>query len=267
MFTASAVGIFNCQRVQVESSNFHNCTALKEKAVLQGSNSAGLSLFYNMNDTTNGRLVYFNASLHAWIRIKGCVFTKNFAGHSKDIPSQNQLEINQLINSVTNTFVNSDRGGGLGIFVRENYTNISITIDSCNFEDNFAYLAGGGLYVNSRGSEQRSLTVNNCTFTGNSVSRIGVGGGMHVAIRVRGSLNSPSQFHFRCCHFVRNRAQYGGGMNILQVYSESPGVLFSLTDSYFKENEAHSTGSAVAFSSQVIPLQRNSSYLYQVKGK
>ena len=251
----------------MEFSNFHNCTALKEKAVLQGSNSAGISLFYNMKDTTNETLLYFNASLCAWIRIKGCVFTQNFAGNPNNITNQNQHEINKLINSVTKTFVNFYRGGGLGIFVRENYTNISITIDRCHFEDNFAYLFGGGLYVNSRGSEQRNLTVSNCTFTGNSVSKFGAGGGLHITMRVRGSLNNPSQFHFRYCHFVHNRAQYGGGMNIVQVYSESPGVLFSLTDSYFKENEAYGTGSAVAFASQVTPLQTNSSYQYQVKDK
>ena len=235
--------------------------------MLLGSNSAGLSLFYNMNDTTSGRIVYFNASLHAWIRIKGCIFTKNHVGLPRDTPNQHQLEVNRLINNSTNTFVNSDRGGGLGIFVRQNYPNIFITIDSCHFENNFAYLAGGGLYVNSRGSEQRSLTVHNCTFTGNSVSRIGVGGGMHVAIRVRGSLNSPNQFHFKYCRFIRNRAQYGGGMNILQVYSEGRGIQFSLTDSYFKENEAYGTGSAVAFFSQVIPLHGETSYQYQVKDK
>ena len=251
----------------MESSNFHNCTALKEKAVLLGSNSAGLSLFYNMNDTTSGRLVYFNASLHAWIRIKGCVFTKNHVGLPRDTPNQHQLEVNRLINNSTNTFVNSDRGGGLGIFVRQNYPNISITIDNCHFKDNFAYLLGGGLYVNSRGSEQRSLTVHNCTFTGNSVSRVGYGGGLHITIRVRGMLNSPSQFHIRDCRFFRNRANYGGGMKILQVYSEDQGVLFSLTDSYFKENEAYRTGSAVAFSSQAIALHKDTSYQYHVKDK
>ena len=251
----------------MESSNFHNCTALKEKAVLLGSNSAGISLFYNMNDTTSRTLVYFNASLPSSIRIIGCAFTNNHVGHSRDTHNHRQLEVNQLINNSTNTFVNSDRGGGLGIFVRRNYPNISITIDSCNFEDNFAYLAGGGLYVNTRGSEQRSLAVNNCTFTGNSVSRIGVGGGMHIAVRVRGSLNSPNQFHFRYCRFIRNKAQYGGGMNILQVYSEGRGVQFSLTDSCFKENEAYGTGSAVAFFSQVIPLHSDTTYQYQVKDK
>ena len=267
MFTASAVGIFNCQRVQVESSNFHNCTALKEKAVLLGSNSAGISLFYNMNDTTIGKLVYFNASLHASIRIKGCMFTQNHVGLPRDTHSQNQFEINQLINNVTKTVINSDRGGGIGIFVRENYTNISITIDSCHFEDNFAYLFGGGLYVNTRGSEQRSLTVHNCTFTGNEVSRVGYGGGLHITVRVRGMLNSPSQFQFRHCRFFRNRATYGGGMNILQVYSEGHGILFSLTDSYFKENVAHRTGSAVAFSSQAIALHKDTSYQYHIKNK
>ena len=238
----------------MEFSNFHNCTAMSEKAQFR-SNSGGLSIAFHTNDT-----VYFNSSLDPRVQVIGCVFTQN----QVQLPRDNaQQQINQALNN--HYFLG--RGGGLGISLDEYFIDISVTVDSCHFEKNFAESYGGGLYLYLDGSgTQHNFTVRNCNFTNNSAGNNSFGGGLQVALLIRNGIK-PSRLYFHQCHFFRNTASFGGGMSTVQVYSQGAGNIVSLTESTFEENYASDVGSAVMFASLLYVQNRDPSHHYQVKDK
>lgn len=220
------------------------------------ANSGGLSIAYHTNET-----VYYNSTLLPWVHVTDCVFTQNRVL----LPGENtQQQIDQALN---NHFY-FGRGGGFGIFLDEFFINITVNIESCRFEDNYADSFGGGLYLYLDGNDtQHNFTVRDCNFTGNSAGAGSFGGGLQVALLLRNADSDPSRLYFTRCNFVRNEASFGGGMSTVQLYSQGSGNVVSLSDSYFEGNSANDVGSAVMFASLLYVQNRNASYHYQVYNK
>lgn len=220
------------------------------------SNSGGLAIAYHTNDTA-----YFNSSRTPWIQVTDCVFKNNEAL----LPGANsQQQINQALN---NHFY-FGRGGGLGIFLDEFSIDITVDIQQCWFDDNYAESFGGGLYIYIDGNDtQHKFTVSECNFTNNVAGMGSFGGGLQVALLIRNTHSEPSQLDFIHCNFIGNAAHFGGGLSTVQVYSQGAGNKISLRDSYFEGNEAYNVGSGVMFASLLYVQNRFSSYYYQVSDK
>lgn len=98
----------------------------------------------------------------------------------------------------------------------------------------FASSGGGMLYLASQPGLAQSLTVSNCTFTGNMAS--GDGGG----ISMREFYNTPSIFLVTSCTLTNNIANSGAGM--YSIYSTS--IVNQLTDCVLTGNKSGLGGGA-----------------------
>ena len=254
-FSASAVDIFNSQRVLIEHSVFHNNMAMLEKDQFH-ANSGGLGIAYHTNSTT-----YFDPSLPPSVSVMSCEFTRNRV-RLPDTESQQQID------QALNNHIYFGRGGGLGIFLDEYFINITVTIERCIFESNYAQSFGGGLYIYIDGSNtHHKFTVRDSNFTTNMAAEGSFGGGVQVALLIRNANSDPSVLDFTGCRFMGNNASFGGGLSTVQVYSQGSGNKISLSDSYFEKNIASDVGSGVMFASLLYVQNRKSSYYYQVTNK
>jgi hypothetical protein len=132
------------------------------------------------------------------------------AENSHHILISNRTDPNTIIDGFTITAGNAHSfhpaGGGM-----LNYES-SLTVTNCTFSGNSALLDGGGM-ANHQSS---SPTVTNCTFTGNAAH--GRGGGMY---NVYGSSTVTG------CTFSDNRAFDGGGMYNFDSSTTVTGCIFS----------------------------------------
>ena len=220
------------------------------------SNAGGLAIAYHTDKT-----VYFNSSLKPWVTVTDCTFVDNKAL----LPGVNTQQ--QIIQAVNNhTYFG--RGGGLGIFLDEFFIDIAVDIQQCWFNNNYAESFGGGLYIYIDGNNtQHNFTVNNCTFMENSAGPGGFGGGLQVALLIHNADSEPSQLDFIHCRFIENAASFGGGLSIVQVYSQGSDNKVSLRGSYFEGNMAADVGSSVMFAALLYVQNRKSSFYYQVSDK
>ena len=179
------------------------------------------------------------------------------------LPSQNS---SQQINLALNDHYYFGRGGGLGIFVDESFTNISAEISNCNFSGNYAESFGGGIYLYVDGNETRhDFTVTNCNFTRNSAGPGSFGGGLQIAMLIRNLNSPPCNFTFSNCVFTENVADFGGGLSTVQVFSQGEGNMVSVSDTHFFNNTGSEVGSAVMFASLLYVQNRVQSLHYRVK--
>ena len=247
--------IFNCQRVLIDHSVFHNNTAMVEKDQYH-ANSGGVGIAYHTNDT-----VYFDPSLTPWVTVTSCEFTSNRAL----LPI---VESRQQINQALNNQIYFGRGGGLGVFLDEYFINITVTVEKCTFDSNNAESFGGGLYLYIDGADtHHEFVVTESNFTANTAEGESFGGGVQVALLIRNANSDPSQLDFTKCSFIGNTASFGGGLSAVQVFSQGSGNKIRLRDSYFEQNTAFDVGSGVMFASLLYVQNRKSSYNYEVSDK
>ena len=112
-------------------------------------------------------------------------------------------------NQVLQSGVLTGRGGGLGVFIRENKLNIAITVYGCFFSKNIAKSFGGGMYIFLNGRASHNAYIENNVYKNNTAM---IGGAGMILVAIGGhSINSGSYF-VKGCKFIDNLAKIGGGI-------------------------------------------------------
>ena len=232
-FVAQPTDIFNCRLVEVINCRFYNSNASTGNDQYHGT-SGGLTIGYHSNATAD----LLNGT--PTVTVSNCRFYKNRAF----FPTQH-LSTSDINFALNNRYYFA-RGGGFGLFLDDNYYNITVTISNCTFDSNVAAAFGGGLYINLNGKDtHHNISVVGCTFLNNLSARFG--GGIQIAFLLANQESGPSQLAVNNCSFVNNQAQYGAGISTNQFYNLGQGNLVEVTSSIFTGNVANVSGSAIVF--------------------
>ena len=182
--------------------------------------------------------------------------------------------INNSVTSAMNVFgtnhvlesgVFTGRGGGIGVFVRENNFNVSITISGCQFHQNFATSYGGGMYVlfNGKGSHLAYIVKN--VYKSNVAVRGGAG---LTLVGIKGDISSPHFFNVVECELVQNKAKVGGGLLYVVNVGSGKSNILCIESTLFDSNElldrSTSFGAAIATDTE-DKLRRESSITNVIK--
>ncbi len=202
--------VTNVEDILIKNCVFHNCSTNTEKPQFHG-NSGAVSISYFPVKASDNASFFFN-QLRSIALISDCIFTDNQAILP---PGISESQLTEALNN--NTY--HGRGGGLGIYVQENIRNVSVKIQDCLFENNFADSFGGGLYLNIDGQNSTHyFTVERSNFTRNSVAGdSSYGGAVQVALLIQNIDFLPTEITFRGCYFEGNHAAFGGGLSTVQV--------------------------------------------------
>ena len=222
--------IFNTLNVSVLNSTFHSNQVTNLNDPFHGD-SAGLSIGY-----------HFIHELHqdSNIIISGCTFRDN----TDVIP---QILINQDIEQLFQNHLYPARGGGTSIIITEDYISVTVVIKDCLYERNTAKTVGGGLYIVIDGlNTNHSVMISGCQFVNNTSS---VGGGAVIGFLINNLRDIPSMVEFTDCLFADNRAQFAGGMAMLETHFSGTGSFLRITSSNFTNNTVEKEGSAIVFGS------------------
>ena len=197
--THNGIGFQNCTDIEISGLNFMYC----------GPITSGLYFLYTNNIIINNSLFHHNSDNGIQIQygnnitITNCHFYSN-VGVQPD-------NLSDLISNDTFT-----RGAGLGL-VFEYQSNVSVTINGCNFANNVAYKDAGynpsvetrpfgaipfgngaGIYLSLYKVKNSYMTVSNCNFSNNLA--IHQGGAIIMIL-----LNSTSNvLNISGCTFIKN---------------------------------------------------------------
>lgn len=233
----------------MDNSTFDGNTAINGTGQFR-SNSGGLSIAYHT--------LQYSSWSRPLVRLTQSVFKSN----KVLLPPSNS---SQQINLALNDHYYYGRGGGAGIFIDEDFVNVSTEIDGCTFMGNHAESFGGGLYLYVDGNSTfHNFTVSDCNFILNSAGPGSFGGGLQVALLITNNDSPPTTFNVTNCYFSNNTAEFGGGMSSVQVYSQGAGNSIALSESTFVNNRASEVGSAVMFASLLYVQSRVESRHYKV---
>ncbi len=114
----------------------------------------------------------------------------------------------------------TDNGGGI-------VNQGSLTVSNCTFSGNTAGGAGGAIF-----NDAGTLTVNNSTFSGNTSGPGGAGGGIFNNVGAQLTVNNST--------FSGNTAAYGGG-----IYNDNVGAQLTVNNSTFSGNTAAVQGGGI----------------------
>ena len=182
--------IHNSLSVTVRDCIFINNTGTGIVNEQYRGNTGGLSITYNRIDKSGSNPV---------INITNCNFTNNSAIPKNDLSSDQTFGVGVL----------KGRGGGMGVFVREDYFNISAQISHCNFSYNSVKSFGGGMYILFNGKGSHETMVEHSTFLSNMAKSGGAG---LILVGADEAKYGPHVFTVRQCQFKDNRAAIGGGL-------------------------------------------------------
>ena len=144
-------------------------------------------------------------------------------------------------------------GGGALIVLGSGATNISININNSLFQDNYALCGGGMLISFSNFLSNNHVSLNWTTFTGNSVPKGHVGGGLHVVSisPKEGVTYTPNTLKFFSCNFQNNTE---GGVNIYSAEILAPADVQAVffTNCSWIGNSATQYGAAVHIMAGII---------------
>ena len=247
---ASALDIFNCVHTQIMDSLIQDSGSSRSKPQYRG-NSGGISLgfFHNASSTQNHSVSVRNTTLR---------------NNSALLPQEN-FNKRQTDLALNNNFF-FGRGGGLGVYIKEQLANISIEIIDCTFENNYADAFGGGMYFNIDGdSTSHQFAIKQCLFKGNAAGNGSFGGGIQIAFLNRNSNTNPTECAFEDCMFINNSAAFGGGLSSVQTYSQGQGNMVSVARTVFENNTAFEVGSGLMFGSLLYIQNRVRSQHYRVE--
>ena len=131
----------------------------------------------------------------------------------------------------------------MSVIITESEANVTLLLEDCLFEDNYAQSAGGALYLSIDGDgTHHSINISRCQFNNNQSPR-GAGGASAVAFL---SGDQVSVVNFVECSFHRNFAQFGGGIIMPNFGTRN---FMNLIESNFTDNSVANEGSAVVFGS------------------
>ena len=105
----------------------------------------------------------------------------------------------------------------MAVFCNESRHNIRVTINSCVFDNNYARLFGGGVYLLLGGFGTHHRILMERTHVVSNVGQIG-GGGIHAVFFNSGPEEDPLLMTFVDCEIYNNSAQAGAG---IYVYTDS----------------------------------------------
>ena len=233
-FKEAAFDIHNCESVSIVNSYFHeNKGTGIIKEPFRG-NTGAVAITYSDIDYNYGN-----------IKIK--VINTSFINNSA-------LTNNRTFRSTSDAFYNgilTGRAGGLGVFVNKRDHNVIISIDRCQFINNYARIYGGGLYFVYHGLNSQHIgIVTNTTFIGNSG---GLGaGGFASSVLSKGLQEGPHIVQFKDCYFESNQGDAGGGMYFYVILQGGRGNLLELDNCTFVGNRGvlseNEFGAAIAAS-------------------
>ena len=113
----------------------------------------------------------------------------------------------------------SGRGGGIGAALGAT-GGVYISVENCTFTGNTAQVFGGGLYIITNAT-RHNYTIVDCTFVDNTADT--AGGGLGLSLLSEEHANTTNLAQVKNCNFVDNCGRiFGGGMYILPgMFSEN----------------------------------------------
>ena len=189
--------------------------------------------------TTAGGLTLFTRGEPIEITIRGCNFSSNIAN----------------VNPINNTrpVLLKANGHGGAILLRLVETNDSIVrIEDCLFEDNFAEVDGGAVYISlSEYSNGNTIDLTNNVFIGNRVEQASGG-----AVSINSfNFSSDNLMFVVGCRFSGSSGDSGGAFSFAlynsNVNTTSTPDLLEFNNCIFMDNRAKNEGTAVGLFSLV----------------
>ena len=222
----------------INSSNYLSAVMFKNSSnidilyvTLQESNASGLTLLdcygkinlTSVNFTNNGKtitscthkksslnIVIINIDYFGKYNIRYCVFENNTNDNRNCVRSKYRGMIR---------WGDIKQGGGMRIILATNYScGHNISLDHCHFINNEASY-GAGLHLQfQNNSEHNVIQIHNTTFLRNVAHR--GGGGLEINFLTERKINKTNKVLVEKTMFLSNKAQYGGGLSVLVLYSD-----------------------------------------------
>ena len=192
-FSEAVFDIYNCHNISITYSTFHY------------NRGTGISR-YRFRGNTGAVAIGFNGVPTHYIQpqviISNCNFTRNSATAEGILRGTSVAFFNRIFSS---------RGGGLGVFLNEDYQNITVRIVDNKFQSNYARSFGGGVYlvVFNEGTHHLFDLERN-TFHSN-FAVLG-GGALIITFISNGIREDPHITRFVDCLFQNNSAASGGAI-------------------------------------------------------
>lgn len=164
-------------------------------------NTGGIAIGYNGLSR--------NISSPPHVNLFNCILHNNRAVATSRLISISATAFNQVF---------TGRGGALGIFINDSYNNVSIVINNCSIENNYARSFGGGLYTLFNGNTARHTMTIDKTNISSNVAFLHGGGGMQLSFLSNGIPAAPHTVIFNDCTFDSNAAEAGGGIYIFTSF-------------------------------------------------
>ena len=180
------------------------------------------------------------------VEIRNCTFTRNIA---KPSGTENLISSSQFVER-SEQFL-TGRGGGVRVYIGESQS-VTVNVEDCLFEENYALNFGGGLYIALRQNANHTITARGSTFLNNEA---GGGGGLLIGYNI--SADAIPSVSITDCTFIRNRAAFGGGAYLYPLNS----FIFEASTTFrrcvFEQNSAESFGSALGLLSPAVFVSQN----------
>ena len=250
-FSNGAVDVLNAKTFTMTNSTFVDSSTPNNNENIR-ADSGGLALRYDQDNITN-----FHAHIY------NCYFMNGTAGRRLDVETVLTTFLAVGVNSGLNQNRFISRGGGMGVYINTVNSSVTVNLRACSFNNNFAELFGGGLYLYTGGSSSNhSILVEDTDFIDNSVAA--AGGAVQMALLIQNSDVPGSQFNYTNCSFVSNSADYGGAVSAIQTYVFGQGNIVNIKKCNFDENFANEKGSAITFASFLYPENVEEPYSYSI---
>ena len=221
--------IHNCLTVTVDNCTFaHNFGSGISVEPFRG-NTGGLSITYNN----------FDSRLH----INPTVFVSNSMFINNTAVASKTLNTDRIYSSG----ILSGRGGGMGVFVREDVFAVSVKIHDCYYYGNEVSSYGGGCYVLFRGGSNHSIVLEDNVYDSN-MAALGGAGVILSGVDVSGTMLFHSYMYaVKRCMFRNNIGNIGAAL----YYGGRLNNILSIEDCYFVKNSflvdrSESFGAAIA---------------------
>ena len=232
MYTAVFL-IEKCTNVTIQGLNFYSNRFGNALALV---NTLGAVNVRNCNFSYNGRVnvtdsgssfagglhIHFSIHTYTVLTIENSIFDHNVSPPVYALDPSNFSRWN-----------GNGIGGGLGILLLENSSDIIIHVLKCTFVKNQASWGGGMCIYMQTNTFNNTVTIRASTFS-NNIARVGGGG---VQIRL-GTLKT-NLIIFKYILFMRNRAEFGGGTSVSALYVSNvtePGEIIQFLNCKWFEN-------------------------------
>ena len=198
-FTEAVFDIFNSAVISIADSTFVDNSGTGISRFSFRANTGAVAVGYN-----NIPRIYREISLE----VLRCNFTNNRATAVQRFRSTNTAFFSQIF---------SGRGGGIGVFHKESFYDVSARICDSHFERNYARSFGGGVYFVVFGSgTQNTKVFERNAFVDNSAD---LGGGAVLdTFFSNGVIERPHSTFITDSVFSGNAGQTGGALLVYQAY-------------------------------------------------